>query len=68
MAMTVHNYPPSVFRSLRIRFKKIVYHSSMSSAWTGFLEVVCFPFLFALSPALALALRPRDVAGKFCKI
>ena len=69
MAMTVYNYPPSVFCSLRIRFlKKIIYHSSMSSAWTGFLEVVCFPFLFPFSPALALALRPREVAGKFCKI
>lgn len=68
MVMTVYNYPPSVFRSLRIRLKKIIYHSSMSSAWTGFLEVVCFPILFPLSPALALALRPRDVAGKFCKI
>ena len=40
----------------------------MSSAWTGFLEVVCFPILFPLSPALALALRPREVAGKFWKI
>lgn len=64
IAMTVFNYPPSVFCSVRIKLKTTIYHSSMSSAWTAFLELVCFPF----SPALALALRPREVAGKFCQI
>ena len=68
IAMTVFNYTLSVVCSVRIKLKTIIYHSSMSSAWTGFLEVVCFPFLFPFSPALALALRPREVAGKFCKI
>ena len=66
---TVYNYPPKCFFcSVRIKLKTIIYHSSMSSAWTGFLEVVCFPFLFPFSPTLVLALRLREVAGKFCKI
>jgi len=68
IAMTVFNYPPSVFCSVRIKLKTTIYHSSMSSAWTAFLELVCFPSLFPFSPALALALRPREVAGKFCQI
>ena len=68
IAMHVFNYTLSVICSVRIKLKTIIYHSSISSAWTGFLEVVSFAFLFPLSPALALALRPREVAGKFCKI
>lgn len=68
IATTVFNYTLSVICSVRIKIKTIIYHSSMSSARTGFLEVVCFPFVFPLSPALTLALRPREVAGKFCKI